>query len=155
MKPLRLNYFVIPLITILEIIINGFLIAQTKNIHILKITSYIPSLQMLSVAWNIVFTLIMLAVLIVWNTFEKTIRVWTIFIFFIINAIANIAWTYFFFYKSLFGTAIFIGILAMSSLVVPIPLIWPSSRFTALILVPYLLCGIIMTIRNINIWILN
>lgn len=155
MKPLRLNYFVIPLITILEIIINGFLIAHTKNIQTLKIPSYIPPLQTLSVLWNIIFTLTMLAVLIVWNTFEKTIRFWTIFIFFTINAIANIAWSYFFFYKSLFGTAIFIGTLAICSIVVPMLLIWSRSRLTALLLVPYLLWGIIMTIININIWLLN
>ena len=153
---LRLNYFLIPAITVLVSTLGGYFTSYGMVWHkTLNLPSYIPPYITFSIAWTTIFILTTVAALIVWNSFQRNLRFWMIMGFFAINALLNVLWTYLFFYNHLIGVAALEAALLYFSIIILMLLIWPISYLTALLLLPYLGWMTFATYLNYVIWMIN
>ncbi|MEX0940625.1 MAG: TspO/MBR family protein [Candidatus Babeliales bacterium] len=150
------NYIVIPTILII-ISIFGQLFSQAgmRWYFTLKLPIFTPHAIVFSLVWKIIYVMLGAALLIIWNKFPRTGRFYSIIFTFIINSILNMAWTYFFFYKHMIGLSIFNALLLVLSTYVLILIIWPMSRLTASLLIPYALWLTFAVYLNIGVWLLN
>ena len=89
------------------------------------------------IAWNTIFILAIISIILIWNTHPRTaLTYWTIAAF-ILNGILNVAWSALFFGSKLIYPAIFdAGLICLSVVVITI-LAWPISRVAGLLLLPY------------------
>ena len=89
------------------------------------------------IAWNTIFILAIISIILIWNTHPRTtLAYWTIAAF-ILNGILNVAWSALFFGNRLIYPAIFDAGLICLSVVVIMILAWPISRIASLLLLPY------------------
>lgn len=156
MKPLKLNYFIIPGISIFETLANGLATAYGSSWYkTLQAPPFSPSLNTFSTIWATIFTLTMSATLIIWNTFDKTIRFWVIIIFLLITTLAITAWNYIFFYNHLLGIAALNQAIMLFSSIILFLLIRPISRITAFLLFPYVFWNMLLMYYTLMLWALN
>jgi len=89
------------------------------------------------IAWTTIFILVIVSIVLVWNTRPRTgLAYWTIG-FFILNGILNVTWSALFFGNRLILPAVYdAGLLFLSVLTIMI-LAWPISRAASLLLIPY------------------
>lgn len=152
----RLNYIVIPAITVLVSALGGYFTSYGMAWYkTLNLPSSIPPDITFSIAWTTIFILTTVAALIVWNGFQRNLRFWMIMGFFAINALLNVLWTYLFFYNHLIGVAALEAALLYFSIIILMLLIWPISYLTALLLLPYLGWMTFATYLNYVIWMIN
>jgi len=153
---LKLNYIIIPLITVFIDLIGKYF-TDPKMIWYasLQKPSYTPPNIAFPIAWTAIYILTTICVLIVWNTFERTKTFYIIISLFIMNALLNALWTPIFFYYHLI---FFAGIIALALAINIALLIYFISRVSiwiSVLLIPYAAWVVFATILNFHIWILN
>ncbi len=153
---MKINYIIIPFIAFI-VAFGGSLLTNRgmvwyKSIHL---PSWTPPGQFIGLAWTIIFILSTISALVVWNRMPSgKIFSWII-VFFILNAVLNIAWSFLFFNQHLIGAAVFDAALLGVSVISLIIFIWPFSRFASALLIPYAGWVSFATILNFIIWTLN
>lgn len=153
---MKLNYIVIPLITIATAVLGSVLTSRNMDWYkTINKPSWTPPGSVIGTVWTILFTLITISAIIVWNSPNRPQMITAIVIAFIINAILNVLWSVLFFGFHQMYAAIFECALLAVSILVLIYLIWPISIIAALLLVPYVLWVSFATYLTYSVWKLN
>ena len=157
---MKLNYVIIPLITIL-VAFAGSQLTQSglkKWYKTLKLPSLAPDGSIIGAVWTAIYILAAISALIVWNSSailhdDPIFSVIVSMLF--INAVINVSWSFLFFslhmieWAGITSAALGLSVLAL------IMLIFPISVLAAVLLVPYLVWVCFATYLNYLIWDLN
>lgn len=167
----KLNYLVIPLITIAVAVIgSSFTLTGEGSWYreVLVQPDLTPPNWVFPIAWNTIFVLTTISALIVWNMgpakkkflwffdIHKEDKAYSAIIsLFVFNAILNVLWSYLFFgIQNILGAFIEIFFIE-ASLIALIILIYKKSKIASLLLLPYALWVGFATYLNYLILILN
>ena len=158
LRKIRLNYFLIPLLVFITGSAATYF-AQTgrlwyKTINF-PIWIWTPSNIMMEIVWTLIFILISLAVLIIWNKYSEQKNFKLIMTLFILNALINVGWYISFFAHQQIGLAFLQEVLLVSNLILLIVLIWKFCPLAATCLFPYSIWVIFSTILTFNFWLMN
>ncbi len=150
------NYFIIPLITIIVSLTGSYITSAGMEWYAtIKLPSFTPPGSVIGTVWTILFILATIAALLFWNRGQRGLKFNLTVIFFLLNGLLNILWSYLFFGQHLIGLAIWeAGLLGLSVLILII-LLWPKLKLAAWLLVPYLLWVGFATYLTYNVWLLN
>jgi len=153
---MKLNYIVIPLVTIAVSVVGGLItgggMAWYRSI---KLPSWTPPGSTIGAVWTVLFILATISALIVWNGLPHDTRFQWIVAIFLLNAILNVGWSWLFFGQHFMGTAVWeAGVLGLTVIALVI-LIWPLSILAALLLVPYAFWVAFATYLTWSVWRLN
>ena len=156
---MKLNYIIIPLITILTALSGSLLTSRAmgwyKNINK---PSWTPPGSLIGAVWTVIFILAMISALIVWNDSISSVQVGRfklIIAIFILNAVLNVFWSLLFFNQHLLAPAIFEAGLLGASVIALVILIWPFSALAASLLIPYAAWVSFATFLTYKVWSLN
>ncbi len=154
---IKLNFFIIPFITILIAVVGGYFTSQGVNgwYNNLQKPHWTPSGGFISAMWTFLYALVMIIVLIFWNRFKKVNNFKLIISLFLINGFLNATWSFsFFVLNHLFFSFIHIAILNLT-IIALIILLWPKSKLLSLLLLPYAIWVTIAGVLNYSIYLLN
>ena len=150
------TYIVIPVITLVVMMLGKLLTASGMAWYsTLALPTITPSPFTITLAWQIIFILATIAAIRVWNSKINRMRVWVCMLFFGINAVLNIAWSYLFFHKHMIGTALWDAALLACSVFILILLLWRVDTWSAYLLIPYGIWALFATYLNFAIWFIN
>lgn len=153
---MKINYFIIPLITVLVASIGGLMTSRGMNWYeTIHLPSWTPKGSFIGTVWTLLFVLATISALIVWNTAFRDNRFWLIVILFLANAVLNVFWSFLFFNQHLIGLAVFGAGLLGLSVVALILLVWPVSVLASVLLIPYALWVGFATYLTYAVWTLN
>lgn len=155
---MKINYIIIPLITILVALTGSLLTGWgTAWYHNLNLMSWTPSGGLIGMVWTILFILSTASALIVYNQKDRDREsvFWLIMILFAVNAALNMMWSFLFFTFHLLSLAIIEAFMLGLSVVVLIILIWPRAKLAAILLIPYTGWVFFATYLTYNVWLLN
>lgn len=153
---MRLNYIVIPLVTLGVAWLGNWLTSGGMEWYkTIKLPAWTPPGSVIGFAWTIIFILSTISALIVWNKFSHDKRFAWIIGLFLINAGLNVFWSFLFFNQHLIGWAVIEAGLLGLSVIGLIILIGPISRLAAWLLVPYAAWVAFATYLTYIIWALN
>ncbi len=97
----------------------------------------VPSGAFIGFVWSMIFLFVTLSMMLFWMRAPRDKRFTNVNLLFVLNAILNVGWTTVFFgMHSVYGAVWAAGVLALSVLSLIIA-IFPISRSSALLLVPY------------------
>ncbi len=154
---MKLNFLLIPLFTVL-VAVSGSRFTSTglqgwyQNINL---PTWTPPGSVIGLVWTVIFILATLSALIVWNKWSHNDHFWWVVVIFVLNGFLNALWSYLFFGQHLIGAAIIEAALLGLSVAVLVVLIWPKSKWAALLLVPYAAWTIFATYLTYTVWWLN
>lgn len=164
------NYIVIPLITVLVALLGGYFTSLGMPWYdtvIIK-PSITPPDWIFPIAWNIIFVLTTISVIISWNKGESKTHFLRIFrrdreaknynlviVLFILNAILNILWTYLFFGMHLINFAFVEMLLLEATLLFLVLFTHRISPLASVLLLPYTLWVAFATCLTYQILLLN
>lgn len=154
---MKLNYFIIPLVTVLVAVLGSRFTVQSLSgwYKSLNLPSIAPPGGFIGAVWTILFILATISALLVWNKFPHDTRFYWIIAIFILNAVLNFGWSWLFFGQHQIFAAIFeAGALGLSVLALVV-LIWPESVLAASLLIPYAVWVFFATYLTYSIWSLN
>lgn len=157
MKKIKLNYLVIPLVTILVAFFGNYFTAQGLNgwyDQLIK-PQWTPSGGFIGGMWTFLYMLVTGVVLIFWNKFKRAKHFKVIIGLFILNAILNATWSMLFFDFNLLFTSLIHIIILNLTIIALIVLIWPESKKLSVALIPYIGWVSVATALNYSIWVLN
>lgn len=151
------NYIIIPTIALCAFLLGGY---YTKKgllwlAMTIKLPSFAPSRQIISYMWHMIYIFTTIAALWVWNRFERNIHFWVIISLFGLNAFLNPYWSYLFFYHRSIGASVIDAMILFGTVLALIYLIWPRSKLTTLLLLPYAGWAFFTVILNAIIWQMN
>ncbi|MFH1766724.1 MAG: TspO/MBR family protein, partial [Patescibacteria group bacterium] len=117
--------------------------------------SFTPAGSVIGAVWTIIFALCIASAIIIWSIqpHDKSFRL--IILLFLINAFLNVFWSALFFGWHLIGFAFVEAILLDLSVIALIILIWPKSRLSASLLIPYAFWVAFASFLTFTIWQLN
>lgn len=142
MKPFRLNYVLIPLVTVFVALIGSYLTSKGMSWYNTELIqpSLTPPRWAFPVAWNIIFVLTTISAVLLWNVFKKRTKVfYAIFALFVLNAVLNVAWSALFFVMhNVFASLIEMMVMELSTLAIMV-LSYKYSKLAAFLLLPYFL----------------
>lgn len=153
---MKINYFVIPFIIFLVSLFGGQITGSGMEWYkTINIPSWTPPGWVIGLVWTFIFILGAISVILFWNLQSKPSYFYWIIGLFILNAILNIFWSYLFFGQHLIGSAFIEAIVLGLSVLALIILIWPFSKLSASLLIPY--CGwtFFASYLTYSIWLLN
>lgn len=158
---MKLNYIIIPLITVLVAVGGSWLTSSGIDSgwydSIVK-PSWTPAGSVIGTVWTILFILTTISALIVWNASINSAQVrrwkWIITIF-LVNAGLNVFWSFLFFNQHLIGPAIWEAGLLGATVIALAVLIWPISRWASVLLIPYAGWTAFAAYLTYSIWLLN
>lgn len=154
---MKLNYIIIPLITIFVSVLgsrftSGGIMSWYQTI---KLPAWTPAGSIIGAAWTIIFILGTISALWVWNKFDRgRVFNWIIALF-LINAFLNLGWSWLFFNQHLISWAFLEAICLGLSVLILIILIRPSLPWASLLLYPYLFWVSFASYLTYVIWRLN
>jgi tryptophan-rich sensory protein len=153
---MKLNYFIIPLITIVTAWLGSYLTSGGMTWYkTINLSVWIPSGAFIGAVWTVLFILATISALIVWNSEISDERLALIVIVFILNALLNVGWSLLFFNLHFIGWAVLeAGILGLSVLALII-LIWPISALASVLLIPYAIWVAFATYLTYSVYLLN
>ncbi|MFH1427428.1 MAG: TspO/MBR family protein [Patescibacteria group bacterium] len=153
---MKLNYFIIPIITIFVATLGSYLTSQGMDWYkSINLPSWTPPGGVIGAVWTLIFILGTISALIFFNKAEHNSLFNWIIIVFIINAFLNVFWSYLFFYQHLISPAIFEAATLAASVIILIILIWPISRLAASLLIPYATWVMFATYLTYSVWLVN
>ena len=153
---MKLNYIIIPLITVLVAVIGGYLTSGDMSWYrTLNLPSIAPAGWFIGLVWNVIFILTTISAVIVWNKMPRSNLFWIIIGLFVVNALLNVFWSFLFFNQHLINAAMVEAGLLGLTVYVLIFLIWRFSPLAAGLLVPYAVWTTFATYLNYLIWLLN
>ena len=153
---MKLNYFLIPLITIITSI--GGNLATSKGMDwykTLNLPRFTPPGSTIGLVWTVIFILTTISALIFWNQVPRGQKFYLITFLFLTNAFLNFFWSLLFFGLQQIGIAILEMVILEATVVSLIILLWPLSRLASLLLVTYGVWVIFATFLAISVWRLN
>jgi len=135
---IKMNFFIIPIIALGAAAVGRFFMDHGMAWYTgITATLTIPPAWFMNLIWDVVDVISTTTAVIVWNQFERGLRFWLIIALFIINAFLNTYWSYLFFHEQQLGLALLNAILLELTIFLMIFLMWPVSRKTAYLLMPY------------------
>lgn len=168
---MRANYIIIPLIVLAIALAAGWLsgggagpmsAAGQEWYQALEKPLWAPDGGTVGFAWTLIYILTAGALLALWNlpllngeTKEESGRFVWVLIIFVINAMFNVSWSFFFFVLHWLSVAALDAILLAVSTWILIWLVCPFSRIAAALLVPYALWVSFAATLASYIWLLN
>lgn len=156
MKHMKLSYIIIPAITIIVGALGRYYTSLGMDWYqTINLPSYTPPNWVFAVVWNSIFLLATMAALIVWNTFSNQEHRLKIMLFFAINAVLNVAWSYLFFTKHMIGFALLESLALNATIISLMLLIAEESVATALLLTPYVGWVSFATLLTAHTWLIN
>ena len=153
---IKLNYIILPLITIFVSILGSWITKRGMEWYdTINLPSFTPPGSYIGAIWTVIFILATISALIVWNKMPHEGNFWWIIALFLINAGLNVFWSYLFFGRHMLNAAfIEAGLLDLSVIGLMI-LIWPVSRLASALLIPYAAWTAFATYLSYIIWSLN
>lgn len=154
---LKLNYVVIPLITIITAVVgSSFTSSGMGWYRTINLPTWTPEGGVIGMVWTVIFILSTISALLVWNKIpHKNKRFSLIVAVFILNSVLNVFWSDLFFNLHLIGLAVLEAAALGLSVIALIILIYPFSRLAAWLLVPYALWVTFATYLTYSIYLLN
>lgn len=153
---MKINYLIIPCIVLLVSFLGGKITGVGMEWYkTINIPSWTPPGWVIGLVWTVIFILGAISVILFWNLqFKPNYFYWVIGLF-ILNVILNIFWSYLFFGQHLIGLAVIEAITLGLSVLALIILIWPLSKLSASLLIPY--CGwtFFASYLTYSVWLLN
>ncbi len=154
---IKLNYFVIPLITITVASLGSYFTSLGLNgwYETIAKPGWTPAGGFIGAMWTFLYILVTIIALGFVNRHRSAKRYTLIIILFIINAFLNAVWSLIFFGLNLTGLAFLWIIVLNLTIIALIILIWPSSKLLAAGLIPYTAWVSAASALNYMIWIMN
>lgn len=155
---LRWNYFLIPVLVFSTLWVGSFFTTigiESGWYNTIYRPVWTPPGVAISGAWILIFTLFVFSALIVWNSMPRTKRFLSILYLFCLSAVLNMLWSYLFFVEHNLVLATLDAALLALSVAASIYLLWPSARWSALFLIPYLAWVIFATYLTYHTSLLN
>lgn len=150
------NYLLIPLIAFLTASIGGLITGRGMAWYkTVRLPSWTPPGSVIGAVWTVLFILSAASALLVWNGTPSGTRLWLIAALFLLNACANVFWTYLFFGAHVMYAAFWEAIFLDLTVLGLIRLIWPLSLTAALLLVPYAVWVAFASYLTYRVWALN
>jgi tryptophan-rich sensory protein len=103
----------------------------------------------------VIYVLVTIAVIQIWNSFERDKEFYMIMALFVANALSNLLWTYLFFYRQNICLAFADSLVIFASVLSLIITIGNKSYMIAALLVPYLSWITFAVWLNLMIWFKN
>ena len=154
---IKLNYFIIPLITIAIAALGSYFTGLGMPWY--ETTLIKPELTPPAIAFPIAWTTIYIATtisaLIAWNKTQNGKHDGVIASLFIINAILNAAWTLIFFTLHQPGLAFIEIIVLEATVLLLILLTWDKSKIASILLLPYFVWLGLASYLNLMLFLLN
>ena len=136
---MKLNYIVIPLITIVVMLLGSWWSKQGMGWYsTLTKPKLTPPRHIFKWVWSVLYALITISALLFWNQIEHTATFWVVISLFAANALCNLAWSYFFFCKHYIGYALVDTLILISITANSMLLMVQHHPLAALLLAPYL-----------------
>lgn len=107
------------------------------------------------IAWNTIFFLTIISLVIVWNSVPRTRLTYLIIAVAIINGLFNVLWSWLFFGNRLILLAVYDAILIFLTVVIIMILTWRVSKQASLLLVPYAVWTLFATFLTWQIYLAN
>ncbi len=151
------NYIIIPLITILISVLGSWFTSQGMDgwYENLVKPEWTPDGSFIGAMWTFIYVLVTGVVLIYWNKYKDDPRFKLVIGLFILNAFLNVTWSLSFFTLELLAFS-FAHIIALNlTILALIVLIWPTSKYLAIALIPYTAWVTVASVLNYSIWMLN
>jgi translocator protein len=150
------NYFFIPLFVIITASAASYF-AQTGRgwYKTLSVPAWTPDGSLMVLIWTIIFILITISLLIIWNKHSAEKNFGIVISLFVLNGLLVVGWNVVFFSYQQPGIAFFEAILLIASLCLLIFLIWRFSRLVAYLLIPYTIYLLFSTVLTFNVWMMN
>jgi tryptophan-rich sensory protein len=153
---IKLNYIIFSLITFVVSVLGRFYTSTGMQwYYTLNLPSYTPPGWFIGSVWTVIFALTTVAVIMVWNRFQRDTQFWAIMGLFALNAFFNVLWTYLFFYKHMITFSILDAGALFVTVLLLIIMIGQRSLFIASLLAPYLGWVAFATWLNLMIWFMN
>lgn len=154
---IKLNYFVIPLITIAVAALGSYftqLGMPWYESSVIKPELTPPDIAF-PIAWTTIYIATTISALIAWNKTKNGKHDGVIASIFLINAVLNAAWTLLFFTLHQMGLA-FVEIIVLEATVLLLVLLtWEKSKIASLLLLPYLIWVGLASYLNLMLFLLN
>jgi tryptophan-rich sensory protein len=153
---IKINYIVFASIT-LFISFLGKIFSESgmQWYYALSRPSYTPPGWLFSIVWMVIYVLVTIAVIQIWNSFERDKEFYMIMALFVANALSNLLWTYLFFYRQNICLAFADSLVIFASVLSLIITIGNKSYMIAALLVPYLSWITFAVWLNLMIWFKN
>ena len=100
--------------------------------------SYTPPGSVIGAVWTLIFILSAISLILFVNSGKGNHAFWTVIGVFVLNGILNAAWSYLFFAKHSIGLAFIDAVLIGITVGLIMIMVWPYSKASALLLLPYL-----------------
>jgi tryptophan-rich sensory protein len=117
--------------------------------------SYTPPGSVIGIVWTIIYILSAISLILFIDRGREARKFRLIVGYFILNGILNAVWSYLFFTKHLIGPAVIDAFLILVTVGLIMILVWPYSKVSSLLLLPYLLWVSFATYLTYDIFILN
>ncbi len=153
------SYFIIPVVAISVAWLGGRFTASSVESWYVKLRkpSWTPPGSVIGLVWTVLYVLAAISALTVWNAPAASIVgvPFVITMFFVLNAVLNVLWTYTFFYRRRIRPAIWVCLSLDLTIVILIQLIAPLSPEAAWLLVPYAAWVTFASYLNYRVWAMN
>lgn len=107
------------------------------------------------IAWNIIFFLSIVSLVIVWNSPPKTRLTYLVVAVAILNGLLNVLWSWLFFGNQLIILAVYDAALIFLSVILIMILAWPISKLASLLFLPYATWTLFATFLTWQIYLAN
>lgn len=154
---MKLNYLLIPLVTLLVAAGGSALTSAGVSgwYKTIKLPAWTPPGSVIGLVWTAIFILTAAAALLVWNGSGPKPRFGLIAGIFLLNAALNVFWSLLFFRLHLMFLAGWEAALLALTVIVLVALCWPISRVAAVLLSPYAAWSAFATYLTFTVWDLN
>ena len=152
------SYLIIPLFTLIFVLVQIVMIKTCDAwnwYQTLNFPALMPTFQQLALVLAVLFSLATIALVIIWNGFERNLQFWALIGLFCLLAFLNIMWTYLFFVQHNLWIA-FLQVIAIQFVLVLLTgMIASRSFFVSLLMMPYALWGFYDIYWSYMMWMLN
>jgi tryptophan-rich sensory protein len=100
--------------------------------------SFTPPGSIIGITWTVIFILSAISLILFIKQGKGSRAFWPVIGVFVLNGIFNAAWSYIFFTMHLIGPAVIDSLLILITVGLMMALVWPHSRTSAFLLLPYL-----------------
>jgi tryptophan-rich sensory protein len=129
------------LITIITLLVNAlgnyFVGVGMPWYQTLIYPTLTPPGWVFGIVWTLIYIGTTISAIITWDTAKRTARFRVIMMLFGLNALANLLWTYLFFYHRMMRAALYDIFALIITLVLLILLLFPENKKAAMLLIPY------------------
>ena len=155
-KKFKLNYIIIPFITILVAVIGNMITSLGMSWYKgLNLPAFTPSGSFIGMVWTTIFILSTISALLFYKKPDRSPYFVITALLFFNNAFLNILWSSLFFGEHMMGLALIevvvLNVVNLSMII----LMWEKHRTASLLLFPYFIWVCVATYLNYAIWSIN